>query len=101
VISWSPDSSKIIFASSDDNGISFNVYSINPDGSGRTQLSNGGFDFCPVWSPSNNKIVFASMRDGNAEVYSMDTDGSNETNLTNNANTDGIMGALLFLSSLA
>jgi len=33
---------------------------------------------------SETKIVFASYRDGNHEIYVMNADGSNQTNLTNN-----------------
>jgi len=35
------------------------------------------------------KIIFESYRDGNAEVYMMDEDGSNLVNLTNNPAYDG------------
>ena len=36
-----------------------------------------------------SKIAFLSDRDGNAEIYVMDADGSNLTNLTNNPAGDG------------
>ena len=35
------------------------------------------------------KIAFYSDRDGNYEIYVMDADGSNPTNLTNNPANDG------------
>jgi len=34
------------------------------------------------------KIAFTSTRDGNAEIYVMDADGSNQTNLTNDSGDD-------------
>ena len=34
------------------------------------------------------RIAFVSDRDGNSEIYVMDTDGSNQTNLTNNPSAD-------------
>ncbi|SVB87529.1 uncharacterized protein METZ01_LOCUS240383, partial [marine metagenome] len=37
---------------------------------------------------TNGKIVFTSSRDGNKEIYVMDADGSNATNLSNNAAVD-------------
>jgi len=37
---------------------------------------------------SRTKIVFASYRDGNHEIYVMNADGSNQTNLTNNPASD-------------
>ena len=36
----------------------------------------------------NNKIAFASNRDGNYEIYTMYADGSNQTRLTTNSETD-------------
>jgi hypothetical protein len=33
---------------------------------------------------ANGKIVFRSDRDGNPEIYVMDPDGSEQTNLSNN-----------------
>ena len=36
----------------------------------------------------NGKIAFGSTRDGNHEIYVMNTDGSDQTNLTNNAGID-------------
>ena len=39
----------------------------------------------PAWSPDGQKIAFVSLRDGNAEIYVMNADGSGlPTNLTNN-----------------
>jgi hypothetical protein len=38
---------------------------------------------------ATDKIAFASDRDGNIEVYVMNTDGSGQTNLTDNPALDG------------
>ena len=35
------------------------------------------------------RIVFETYRDGNGEIYSMEADGSDPVNLTNNAAYDG------------
>src|SRR5262245_47152546 len=39
--------------------------------------------------PPYYRIAFASSRDGNAEIYMMNADGSHLTNLTNNPADDG------------
>ena len=38
-------------------------------------------DLDPVWSRDNVKIVFTAMRDGNAEIYVMDANGSTKFGL--------------------
>src|SRR5688500_8766133 len=39
--------------------------------------------FTPAFSPDGRQIAFASNRDGNMEIYVMNTDGSNARRLTN------------------
>lgn len=39
-------------------------------------------DYAPAWSPDGQRIVFVSERDGNAELYVMNADGSNPIRLT-------------------
>ena len=48
------------------------------------------FSVCPVWSqtPTRPKIVFNSNRDGNAEIYMMDTDGKQQVRLTKHPDAD-------------
>ena len=41
------------------------------------------YDDSPAWSPDGKGIAFASDRDGNWEIYLMNTDGSNPQRLTN------------------
>lgn len=43
----------------------------------------------PTTTPtSTSRIAFSTDRDGNVEIYVMDADGSNPTNLTNNPADD-------------
>ncbi len=44
----------------------------------------------PTYSPDDIKIAFQSTRDGNDEIYIMNTDGSGQTNLTNNPAIDNL-----------
>jgi Tol biopolymer transport system component len=51
-----------------------------------TPLSNVGVtkssDGYPKWSPDGSRIAFVSFRDGNTDIYVMDSDGSNVIQLT-------------------
>jgi Tol biopolymer transport system component len=65
------------------------IGSMNPDGSDVQILSENG-DHWPRWSPGGAKIVFFSTRtpngsdDGDAEIFVMNADGSDQTQLTFN-----------------
>ena len=73
---------KLAFAS--DASGNYDIFTSNPDGSGKIQItSNAADDVDPVWSPNGTKIAFISKRDGNFEIYVMNADGSNQTRLTN------------------
>ncbi len=81
--SWSPDGTKIAFASKRDGNLE--IYVMNADGSEQINLTNNpARDSCPCWSPDGKKIAFASERDGNFEIYIMNADGSEQKRLTSN-----------------
>ena len=72
---------KIAFASDRDGN--FEIYVMNQDGSGQTNITNNSGNDCnPNWSPDGSKITFQSNRDGNLEIYVINPDGSNLTKLT-------------------
>jgi Tol biopolymer transport system component len=81
------DNGKIAFQSNRDGD--WEIYVVNPDGSGETHLTdNSVSDYWPAWSPNGRKIAFNSDRDGNPEIYVMNEDGSGQTRITNNSAAD-------------
>jgi TolB protein len=79
---------KIAFDSKRDGN--FEIYVMNPDGTGQIRVTNNpADDERPSWSPDGNHIAFRSNRDGNWEIYTMNFNGSGQTRLTDNSMEDG------------
>ncbi len=86
---WSPDGSRIAFtAEPPGQALESEVAVMNRDGSSRMTLTDHpGFDFEPVWSPDGTKIVFTRSENSDTEIYVMDADGGNQTNVSNRPDT--------------
>ena len=71
--SWSPDGTKIAFASERERKQNWQIYTINIDGSELTRLTEfdaQGAEFTkPQWSPKGDKILCTRTKDGNVEIY--------------------------------
>ena len=76
---WSGDGSRVVFAVRD--GPARGLWVRNPDGVNEVRLTDTP-DHSAVWSPRSDKIAFISERDGNAEVYLMDAEGTDQTRIT-------------------
>ena len=79
---WSSDGMKLLFEAFDEANTDIHVLDLR-DGS-NTSLTNTSYDeMYPEWSPDGKKILFQSYGDAKeAEIYVMDSDGRNPTNLT-------------------
>jgi len=105
--SWSPDGTRIAFASvrdaieddctSDECDYAAELYVANADGSGARRLTRDtGSADNPRWSPDGSRILFSSDRNfpagDSAELYSIAADGACLTWLTNGspASEDGV-----------
>jgi Tol biopolymer transport system component len=80
---WSPDGKKLLYYA-DSGGGNFDIFLLPEDVQPVRLTDAAGFDSYPAWFPDGQKILFVSERDGNKEIYVMNADGSNQTNLTNN-----------------
>ena len=84
---WSPDGQKIAFTAWSDKTPTSDVFVMNADGSGKERLTRDpGWESGVAWSPDGQKIAFARVRDGGKfEIYTMNTDGSEQRRLTSEA----------------
>ena len=98
---WSPDGSKIAFASDRDTFTdgSPDLYVMNGDGTGVTRLTNSPFgDDFPGWSPDQQQLTYtygieecSSNGSGpQPDVLVINADGTSSRNLTNTVLPDGI-----------
>ena len=85
----SPDGTTIAFTSYRDEN--FEIYVMNTDGKNSKNLTlHLDDDTLPTWSPDGRKIAFQSMPVaggvlGHSDIFVMDADGANRTNITQNA----------------
>ena len=85
---FSPDGTRIAFGSYD-GGTDSDVWVMNVDGSGATQITdNEGNRFPTGWSV-DDVIAFSSDADGDYDLFRMDADGSDQTRLTSNVENTG------------
>ncbi len=89
---FSPDGRRIAFVSQNASG-AFAIKLMNADGTNQTQLTPIAYDNSPYpwhekwslsWSPNGGKIAFQE----NGEIFTINVDGSNRANLTNNSASD-------------
>lgn len=83
--SFSPDGSKIAFS----RPLSSlpTIFTMNIDGSGLNQVTTTLDATSPRWI-SESRIVFENKASANTEIFAVNTDGTNRTNLSNSASID-------------
>jgi dipeptidyl aminopeptidase/acylaminoacyl peptidase len=73
---WSPRGDKIVFVSDRDGY--WSVFTMKPDGSAQTALTDDAYDFEPAWSPDGTQIAFVRS----SQIWVMTSDGKNAHQLT-------------------
>lgn len=88
---WSPDGSRIAFIRGQDmtvEGAAYlascgsQIYAVDVFTGIEINLTKGAGGTDPSWSPDGTRIAFSSHRDGNYEIYTMDSDGNDLQRLT-------------------
>lgn len=85
---WSPDGRRIAYLSQNDTGFTFSIKVMNADGTNQTAVTNVNYGFCVwpwqdewsvSWAPDGRKLAFQE----NADIFTVNVDGSNRVNVTN------------------
>lgn len=76
---WSPRGDKIVFSGRRNTN---QIFIVNPDGTGLTQLTAQGNNEDPSFSPDGRFITFTSDRDGAKGIYIMRSNGEAQKRIT-------------------
>ncbi len=82
---WTRNNGRVVFASNrptPENLGRYEIYVMNADGTGQTQLTKNGTYWRPVWSPDGSRIAFAIGVADPSDIYVMNADGTGVTRLT-------------------
>jgi Tol biopolymer transport system component len=84
--SWSPDSQWLAIMVENEGEpyiINQEIALVNIETGELQHLTdNNAMDIIPTWSPDGQRLAFVSDRDGNEEIYVMNSDGTNPVNLS-------------------
>jgi hypothetical protein len=84
---WSPDGSRIAFASDRDGD--WNIYVMNADGSAPKRVTRSpGVDRNPSWSPDGKRLAFESNRNGDFDICVVGRGGAGERVLVERSGND-------------
>ncbi len=88
---WHPFLDTIVFRGCDDSGNGCGIWTMDGSGGNRAPLTTVASDNRPAWSPDGRYVVFMSDgRDGNFELYRLDTTSQQVARLTNSPALDGL-----------
>lgn len=83
---WSPDGKELAYCAfrDIDGKMEVDVYTIPAEGGMEKRLTSGGFNDGPEYSPDGKHIWYNSTRSGLMQIWRMERDGSEQTQITAN-----------------
>ncbi|MBN2388184.1 MAG: PD40 domain-containing protein [Anaerolineales bacterium] len=88
-VDWSPDGARLVFTAYSDQNQVTDIYVINLDGSGLTQLTHTPniHEDGPTWSPDGSRIAYSAVSRGDEplgdrNLYIMNSNGSDPVQVT-------------------
>jgi Tol biopolymer transport system component len=81
---WTPDSALVTFAWTRPTARNADIYTIAPDGSGRTRIAwtPKVWEGSPTWAPDGSRLAFEVFRDFRPHLRIMNADGSGRHTVT-------------------
>ena len=73
---WSGNGAKIAYTVG--NSENYDIWTMNADGSQKTQLTENYRSYAPAWSPDGSRIAFVSDHEGGYHVYVVNADATNQ-----------------------
>jgi Tol biopolymer transport system component len=87
-----PENGKIAFTGTGDRGVTYDIYTVEPDGSNLSPLTDttDQYEERPIWSPDGTDIAFSvAVGEGEAHIPVMGADGSYLRELPTDPNRSG------------
>ena len=82
---WAPNRNEIAYVSTEGPNSDAEIFTLdldNPKAKPIDITHDPHYNTNPAWSPDGTQILFVSYRDGNADLYEMNSDGSNVRRIT-------------------
>jgi Tol biopolymer transport system component len=87
---WAANGNRIAFAAIPGDASSYDIFTINPDGTGLTNVTNTPTrdEREPSWSPDSAQIAYSGFAASNYEIRRIGADGTGDFQVTNNPGAD-------------